>query len=563
MTPCMTPFFDTRDGDRIRFALNLLNYPQHYCLKASNQPNLTHLLPPTPGVKRLVLTLRAAQQALAAHLPMSAASVWRQRETIRSGDSPATTSSRSNLPDEVTRHIHQAMNLGLVEGVVERVAKDVSGTATESGVALATACVWLSQHLALVALGIAKAEITAEGELAISPDTEETVRHLRRLWFATAFEEMSLTKAHANLEVYALLAGKSAHLKGDVEEAFSHAVAVIPQHWRLPADKGPVEQLMLRQLMPLVELLGRVYDAAMHQGGKPLFAQDLPVNAIMPPLFADVLEHQRELIAMDRLFNVECDGLALGNRKIAPGLLLISEHLAAKRLGPDWHAAVSEFQKHYIIERLSELSHVDVIDIEVRQHDNVEHRHVDVDFLVRDRHHDIVFAVQLKHFQFSNRSGLRSWLERFRSGSLAYGIAQLQAIKGLALTDAGTRALLLAHAITEDELQRLVPVVLHNVGVLDGLRFQGDVLLFDQHTFVNVLDGRAAIGVGKDAAGHAIHPRLSGGPSDCRLDDPDSVITAYLDDETFRDLKHFDVAAAATRRLLVLGQLVKARGLGI
>jgi hypothetical protein len=29
----MTHFFDARDAERIGLALNILNHPQHYCLK--------------------------------------------------------------------------------------------------------------------------------------------------------------------------------------------------------------------------------------------------------------------------------------------------------------------------------------------------------------------------------------------------------------------------------------------------------------------------------------------------------------------------------------------------
>lgn len=559
----MSSLFDSLDSDRIRFALNILNYPQHYCLKQSNQPNLDTLLPATTGVHRLVETLRAAQQMLAPQLPMSAGGVWRQRDAIKMGQSPSTSYRGGNPSGNLIERMHQALNLNLAEAVVERVSKNDGGTPTQAALGLATACVWLSEHLALIAIGIAKAELTAEGELVIAPSSDVTVRHLRRLWFAAAFEEMSLLKAHANLEVYALLAARSPHLKGDVKEALSHAVAVIPQHWRLPVDRGPVKTLMLRQLWPLVELAGKVYIQAMFNSGKPLFAHDLPNDGVMQPLFAAVLEHQRALPAIDRLFNVDCDGLVLGSRKTAPGLLLIAEHLAATKLGEHWHADVSEVQKQYIFERLREMHHVDVIDVEVRQDDNTDKVHVDVDFLVRDRAHGVMFAIQLKHFEFSNRGGVRHWLERFRSNKLAYGIAQLQAIRKLASTDPKTRALLRQHGISEAEMQGLVPVVLHNIGVLDGLCFQGDVLLYDQHTFVNVLDGRTAVGVGNDSEGNAIHPRLSGGNADCCLNDPDSVIAAYLSDEAFSDLRYFDVATDLDRRMLVLGQMVRSRGLGI
>jgi hypothetical protein len=559
----MTPFFDTRDRERIQFALNILNYPQHYCLKASNQPNLTTLLPASPGVHRLVMTLKAAQQMLAAHPPMSADKVWQQREDFEADATPSTVCVAKGRPEEATTQLHYMLNLGLVEAVVERVAEKVTGALTPMGLKLATACVWLSHHLALVALGVAKANLTAGGELVIEPASEEVAQHLRRLWFATAFEESSLRKAHADLGAYAYLRVKGKQVSGDLRVAFAHALAVIPQQWRLPFDAGPVDKLKSRFLLPLIELVGMVHESAFHQGGKPLHFEDLPSNAPLQSLFAEVLEHQRNLVAMDRLFHVDGDGLLPGSRKMAHGLLLVSEHLAMRQLGPTWHNAVSAVQKQHIFERLRSLDHVDVIDVVVSQDDNNDKVHVDVDFLVRDRQRHIVFAVQLKHFEFSNRGGIRGWLERFRPGRLTYGITQLQAIKVLAHGDSRTRALLLANGVTEVELQGLVPVVLHNIGVLDFLCFEGGALLYDQNTFINVLEGRSAGEFRKDEAGNIRYSQTLGKPTMCRLDDPDSVIAAYLSDERFRALWHFDFAASVERKMLVLGQMVIARGLGV
>lgn len=121
---------------------------------------------------------------------------------------------------------------------------------------------------------------------------------------------------------------------------------------------------------------------------------------------------------------------------------------------------------------------------------------------------------------------------------------------------------LLANGFGIAELGRIVPVVLHNVGVLDCLVFQAGVLVYDQHTFVNVLDGRAAVGVGA-IDGQAVHPNILGRRNSCRLDDPDSVISAYVGDPHFAAIFHFDAAAETTRRLNVLGATVIAHGLGV
>lgn len=560
----MTPFFDSRDEARIRLALNILNYSQHFCLKAENQQHLARLLPSTDGVRHLVETLRSAQASLAPHLPLSVESVWGQRDALSPSLVPTTVCKTATLPEASKSRLVQSLDRGLLESALERLADNAKGTVKADGLGLALACTWLSQHLALIAIGIAKAELTGNNELVITPTGEDAVKHLRRLWFAAAFEEMSLLKAHATLEVYSMLAaGSSKHLKGDVETAFLHALSVIPQHWRLPVGEGPVAKLLDRHLMPLIGLLGAVYQAAMFRGGKPVVQADVQPKPAFRQVFAEVLRQQRELLPMDRLFDVQNDGLVLGQRKLATGLLLMAEQIATKQLGPNWHdKQLSDVQKRYLIERLLRLDNVDVVDVEVMQHDTTDNVHVDVDLFVRDRQNDILFAVQLKHFEYSKKGGVLAWLERFRPAKLAHGIAQLEAISGLTKTDHNVRTKLLVHGITAEELQRVVPVVLHNIGILDCLAFQAGVLIYDQHTFVNVLDGRAAVGVGA-VDGEAVHLNIPGSSNSCRLDDPDGVISAYVRDPHFAPLRHFDAMADTTRQLHVAGTTVRACGLGI
>lgn len=559
----MAPFFDTTDKERVQLALNVLNFPQHFCIKESNRPHLDRLLPQTAAVSRLVDALRAAQSTLAAYLPIAVDGAWRQRDKLSPSIVPTTSCNRAVLLESSKQEFARALDRGLLEAVIERMTEDCNGVVDDRGLALALACAWLSQHLALVVIGVAKVEFTSSNELLITPASQEKSSHLRRLWFAAVFEEVSLLSAHARVESYSLLAGGSPHLRGNIEEAFWGAVSVIPQHWRLPVNDGPVAQLLFTHLAPLVGIVGAAFQAAMFRGGRPVFEDDLPRNPDARKLFSELIRQQKELPSVDRLFDVQSGGLVLGPRKIAPGLLLIAEHIAAKNLGSEWHnKQLSEVQKRYLIERLSRLGHVDVLDVELRQHDTTDQVHVDVDLFVRDRQNGILFAVQLKHFEYSKKGGIRNWLERFRSGKLAYGIDQLVSIRELAMSDSRVRKRLLANGMTVKDIECLVPVVLHNIGVLDCLVFQAGVLVYDQHTFVNVLDGRAAVGVGA-VNGEAIQLSLRGDATKCRLDDPDSVIAAYSADKSFGALVHFDAAADTTRRLDVSGITVVARGLGI
>jgi hypothetical protein len=440
-----------------------------------------------------------------------------------------------------------------------------AGTVSLEGIKLALASAWFSQHLALVVLGLARAELTTPNQLVITPNGPGAIAHLRRLWFASAFEEMSLRKAQVSLEVYAHLAGGGQDLSGDVRRAFYEALSLIPQHWRLPVDEGPVASLLENHLRPLIWLAAAAIHSEQFGGRRPIFRTDLP-NETLWRAFDAVVKDQSSRPLLDRAFDVREGGLILGPRKLAPGLLLIAERMADELIGPTWHdKALSNVQKKYLLERLGQIPHVQIIDVEIAKHDTAAGQtHVDVDLFVRDMRQGILFAVQLKHLEYSDKGGLRFWLSRFLRADkgLAYGIAQLEAFRALAQSDPKVRAKLLASGVHANELDHVVPVVLHNVGVMDCLAFQAGILIYDQHTFVNVLDGRPASGVGV-ANGQAVHMALKGAPTPCRLDEPDTVIAAYAGDPHFSDIASFDAAADVMRLLSMPGSIVMAKGLGI
>ena len=558
-----TAFFNTRDVELIRLAHTILSYPHEYCLKAENQQRLNRLLPPSAGTSRFVDMLRATQSALVPYLPLPFDNVWNQRDALPLRLAPATTYVGSTLANTDISEFARLLDRGLLEEVLETMPCDATGIATSEGIRLAQASVWLSQHLALVALGLAKVELAASDQLVITPSSSEAIQHLRRLWFAAAFEELSLRKAQMTLEVYAHLASGGEGLDGDVARAFYEALFLIPQHWRLPYDEGPVAVLLENHLQPLIWLAGLAVHAARFRGRRPIFRWDVPSK--IWHVFDAVLKDQSSRSLLDRVFDVCNGGLVLGPRKIAPGLMLIAERMASDLLGPTWHdSGLSGVQKKYLIERLRRIRHVQIIDIEIAKHDTTDGTHVDVDLFVRDMRQGILFAVQLKHLEYSDKGGLRYWLGRFlrTDKGLAYGVVQLEAFRSLAKSDSKVRAKLLANGMAADELDEVVPVVLHNIGVMDCLVFQSGILVYDQHTFANVLDNRSAVGIGV-ANGEAVHVTFDGHPTPCRLDDPDTVISAYASDPHFGDIAHFDATSEITRHLSMLGSTVTARGLGI
>lgn len=258
-------------------------------------------------------------------------------------------------------------------------------------------------------------------------------------------------------------------------------------------------------------------------------------------------------------------GQVLGPRALAPGVITIAEHLAQQVLGDDWHGKVSPHQKRYILERVSHYSHVKVLDFELRQHDISQDVVLDVDFMVRDELHGMIYAVQLKHFETSDKRGILSWISRFRERDKAFGMAvqQLENLPNLIASDERIRSKLVVKGVSPSAFDRIVPVVLDNVGPLDFWEMQSGVLLYDIGTFCNILAVRSATFVG--AGGGQIFTgardgRPESGPG---LHDPEGVIAAYLADCDFLPLKSFDLAARAVRTLAIHDERVIAQGLGI
>lgn len=562
----MAPFFDTRDVGRINLANSILTYPHEFCLKEANLDWLNKECGASEGLRRLVGVVRDAQFALAKHLPLRGSSLlWIQRDRWITRLAPTTVLEGRELSKEAIQELGRALDMQIIEEILATIPTAASGSPKEEAMRAAFACTWLTQNLAMVVLGFAKAELPADGTLLLTSASATAQQHLRRLWFSSAFEQMSLRFSSAQIQSYAALAAQAPGLTGDVQEAFARAVSVFPQHWRLPAHEGPVAALAKTHLMPLMLLFAKVVHAASRPGSKrPFLAKDAK-RYKFAEVYDTVLIDQARRPVTDRIFDLSNGGLVLGTRQFAPGLLEIAESFASKYLGLDWHhKPLSEVQERYVMSRLNSIAQVEVIAVRIEKHDTDSKTAVDVDFFVRDVRHETLYAVQLKHVEYSDKGGLRVWTNRLRnrSNGLGKGIAQLEAIASLAQSDGKVRKKLVAAGIRSEELASLVPVMLHNVGVLDCLMFQEGILLYDQHTFVNVLAGRPANMTGA-LKGNVVNATILSNGKPCQLDNPDSVIEGYLSDPQFKDLSQFDAVADVTRAMLVAGSIIVSRGLGL
>lgn len=561
----LKPFLDTRDISRLELAANIVTYPFQFCSRNRNR-SLLLAANQDAAFARLVDILGTLQEKLSSHLPVTGAGViWENREHYLGKLGLETTFLQSVEP-ALQRQVRETLDTMILEEVVGGIVNDAKPAPSSNEVLqLAAACAWLSDHVAMIVLGIASASADNDKRrITIVSASPAMARQLRRIWFGSAFEKQSLAASTAAIEAHAYAIANPRAAIGNRDMIRASALNVFPSQWRLPIE-GPVAVLLLDHLIPLLRIVTNVVAAARQSGSPNPLTTEHAKALSAESTFHIIVEHQARIGIPDRLFNIVNGGLTLGTRSVGPGLLAICEELAASALGPSWHDAVSPYQKAYILERLSRSNHVEVIDLELRKHDTSNDVPLDVDFFVRDTRQGKLYAIQLKHIVSSDKGGLLFWIAQFRrrDSKLGKGVAQLESLRSLVADDPKVRGRLISNGLKRSELDEIVPILLHNIGPLDFWELQNGILLYDTGTFCNVLAGRSACFIaarhGKISTGATNgSPGMNPGPHD-----PDSTIASYVGDPDFKTLKEFDVAAKAIRTLRMEGESIIAEGLAI
>ncbi len=560
-----TPFLDTRNFLPLRLACNMVSYAHHFFMKPANRDLALELTHQDSGVKELVNVLQEAQAVLAPHLPLTGArEVWAARESYF-GDVGIETVAAFRVNQSELDSIGSQLNLQLLEIVISRFPTNPLGAPPAVNVVrLACQCVWLSEVLALIVIGVASVRQKPDGSLSVEPASEAQRLHLRRLSFGSAFEKASLVAASAALQVLAEVASNPAK-RSMLKDARISALAVFPQHWRLPPDYGPVKELLFDWLEPLLLMIIHCIVASQRNVVSPFGQKDAEAKQITE-VYEFVRGVQEGMPFIDQLFQVKPEGLILGTRELAPAAIEMAERFGAHKLGPDWHGnATSDAQKTYLLGRLKGCEHLEVLDFELRQHHTTNRVGLDVDFFVRDKALSQIYAVQLKHLERHAHGGLLAWLALFRENKDSLGnlVRQLENLTSVARSDEKCRAHLVARGLTAAECDRIIPVGIHNVGFVDFWEVQNGVLLYDLSTFANILTDSGGIAVGM-TQGRVVNQaiRQPAGPRPS-LHLPDSVIDACLLRPSLQHLKSFDLATRLCRQSKVMGTVVIAEGLGI
>lgn len=559
------PFIDTRKFRELRLACNVVTYSDHFCLRTKNLNLISSLTNSDSNTQVLVGALRQMQEKLAPHLPLAGLSkIWDNRQAIVQQVGIVTVPP-TGIPNGALISIESQLNQTLLETVLTTFPTKSNGKATPVEVVnLACQCLWLSELLALTILGVATITIEADGTCAVSPASDEMRQHLRRLWFGSAFEQASLIAGSASIQILAAAASDPSK-RSQLTAAKMSALTVFPQHWRLPVDSGPVSELLWNSLEPLLMIIIHAIVASQNSKLAPYDHRHAAAQDIMD-VYRDVIDIHKHMSAVDSLFKVNGNSLILGTRDLAPAAIEIAEELAERRLGTDWHGKVtSNAQKEYFLSRMGSCSHIEILDFEALQHHTTDNVDLDVDFFLRDNLHGQIYGVQLKHLERRTRGGMLAWLGLFREHDDGLGnlVRQLENLSELARTDDKCRAFLISQGLTKSECDRIVPVGLHNVGFVDFWSVQNGVLLYDLLTFANVVAGRAFVQVGV-VNGQVIHKGSGGtGGVPPSLHNPDSVISAYLNDPSFRHLANFDIASKISRKSISGHTNVVAHGIGL
>jgi hypothetical protein len=560
-------FFDTRHTQQLKLACNIVAYPFEFCLKPSNHQLIAEALPGRVDV--FITALHDAQLKLrqSTHR-LDHDQVWADKDSLLK-TAPIKTAplNPATWPNELNwLEFAEQLNLRLLDGVVDEVYRLKDRIDTNGLPEQALVCIWLSDHLALLVLGIARLSYRAfDQRLLLQPSSESTKYHLSNMWFGSAFEEQSLRAASAAIAAFVASKLHPDRIEADPTLLYAAVMSIFPQHWRLPADRGPVASLFEPYLGDIVQLLTNVLAAKAATIERPLSQAHAESMGLLN-LFNLVVGMIQRQSPASRLFDLRDGGLVAGDRALARGMIEVAEEAAKQQLGKDWHAEVSSHQKTYLLERLQQNNDLDVLNFELNQHHTLDNTvPIDVDLWVRVKSLGVIYAVQLKHLESTKHGGITYWLGRTRdrTGGLGKGIAQLENLKQLTNGDASVRARLISNGVMQHELGQIYPIVLHNVGAMDFWQLQEGILLYDLHTFCNALDGRAATEFHADNRKFNFHASTANQPSSAVLHMPSSVISSYTEDPRFHGLKCFDAAKHLNRSVQLPSCTIEAKGLGL
>lgn len=560
--------FTVTDPGLIDSAILMLKWPFSY---VSNQSNVNKFLAPHysahPGLDRAVAAWAELQKRLS-DLPSHEAA-WRKAMELRrsSNYSAPVHTDGSGTEAHLIEQIAPLLDTTLYEsvcGALHRKKSAEGKKCTADMLNVLAQCVWLSEHISLCVLGVARAALNGENvrfEIA-SPSAQAA---LRRAWFGVAFDRYARLSDGVRLELW----GRNGRVPWkDIPFFFC-------RQWRLDVPTtedgefhGTIHDLLSSILEPSSKLLAACLVA--DERGQLLRRRDAAEMGCADEFDLAVMLMQ-SLPMSDRIFEPTEKGLALGSLQLEPGLLSIAEYIARQKIGETWHDEVGHEMARYLARRIEGVPGVRVVEVELRQEGTTDNTPVDVDLFVVDERIGRVYAVQCKHLESSFHIGLLDWLERFRRPrngdrkGLDKAVQQLSELRRLTTDDLRVRQMLVdTVGLTSAQIDTIRPIVVHNIWNLDFWRTDQGICFYDLHTFSNAVKGRErTTGMITADAVHELRTVRDNVIVD--VSDPDELLAAYLNgqDSLAQDLARFDAIHDVRRSITVGNRLIVAEGLGL
>lgn len=576
----------TTDPENVNAAFLLMRYPFGYCLKDANvEKFVSPHYEGNPGLERAVFVLTSLQKDISRRLPSDQAA-WQVAQKLSNKTSGAAALSTFCDDPDLTPQVLRLLeaNLSSATSVALHNARVVAPTeCRDEDLRALIQCVWLSSHIALCLLGIARVQLL--GSTVRFEAANDAVRvSLRRAWFGVAFDACSRivddmrldclcrTNQHTSLLFETFRYFTKAWRLGCPEASGDESSAEGADPRSSGEEKKFVGAVMRHRADVLIPSMKLLVGSAVYAGlGKEMGRREAQQNGCVED-FDLMVQKMESLPVSMRPFEVNQRGLRPGALQPSIGLLSVAEMIARHKLGDHWHAALGNEMADYLASRLEKVEGVRVIRKELlRDRATDPTAPLDVDLFVVDERIGRAYAIQCKHLEGSNGIDLLDWLERFRRThdakrtGLDKAIQQLERLKGLCSGDEKIRRYLAEEIrLSDPEIQSICPVVVHNVWNIDFWRNDVGVCLYDLHTFCNVMDRRA--GATSLITAQAVEDTgVLRGDDPVDLADPDAVISAYLNDPSphWKALTQFDCVAGVHRTATFGDTAIIAVGLGI
>ena len=576
-----TSLIDIRRHRATQAAKSMLNYPLKYFANTNNIKRLESIVEGDERALKVINILKQQQTQFSSYLNFSQAStnehkiinnvIENQSEQYVNIKSELCPNAPSELFELGVTNIVSRMNLNLAESLNGiGVRSDLSDNNIFIAELLNSA--WLVDHFAMHLVGAVDLYEDVNGNFIFKPKHED---QFIPIWFGNALEQSSL---EAGCYAIAKLAESSYASNADhlsLQMLQARVLSLVEQHWKLKSST--VFEKVFHQKADLIMLLLGAYQnhlfqeplTAITRGNIETLVQHSPSHHGLINTYDTVKAFQQSLPSEDRLFDVKNDGLVLGNTEIVRGLIQQVEHFAAIQFGDEWHGNLEKEQLAKLFGSLKEHEHIDLLNFELKQeHIGLPNQNgigLDIDFFIRDNRTKRVYAVQLKHIESSSKANLALWLDILggAKAKLGKGVAQLENLGALCKTDQKIRDRLIQHGILESEIPHIVPILVHNCGSMDMIKLHSNIWLYDIPTFVRALTGRTAILDVYDGENYRAEGSSKLDASGLKLDEPLEIVHAYLQDERFQKLRHFDAARHVSRSARIEGTTFSAIGIAV